>query len=91
MESTETIKLIDDPQPTVSRIGNKVKLSQALPASPTEMSELTPFRMIYLPMGAFIHLAPKTHDISLAGEHIPNIARLTKDLNDAVQAAWHHR
>ncbi|KAH7399937.1 hypothetical protein BKA64DRAFT_469653 [Cadophora sp. MPI-SDFR-AT-0126] len=42
-------------------------------------------------MGTFIHLAPKTHDISLASEHIPDIARLGRDLNDAVQAAWHHR
>ena len=36
-------------------------------------------------------MAPKTHDISLIGEHIPDIAYLAADLQVAVNAAWSRR
>ncbi|KAL2072072.1 hypothetical protein VTL71DRAFT_11415 [Oculimacula yallundae] len=39
----------------------------------------------------FIRLAPKTHDISLVGEHIPDIAHLAADLQVAVNAGWSRR
>ncbi|KAH7395585.1 hypothetical protein BKA64DRAFT_745783 [Cadophora sp. MPI-SDFR-AT-0126] len=44
-----------------------------------------------IPGDGFIRLAPKTHDISLAGEHIPDIARLAADLQTAVNAGWSRR
>lgn len=42
-------------------------------------------------MDGFIHLAPRTHDISLTGEHIPSISHLAADLDMAVQAGWSRR
>ncbi|KAG4439224.1 hypothetical protein IFR05_005315 [Cadophora sp. M221] len=39
----------------------------------------------------FIRLAPKTHDISLVGEHIPDIAHLAADLQVAINAGWSRR
>jgi hypothetical protein len=39
----------------------------------------------------FIHLAPRTHDSSLAEQHIPNIAHLAADLEASVQAVWPRR
>ena len=39
----------------------------------------------------FIRLAPKTHDISLIGEHIPDIVHLAADLQVAVNAVWSRR
>jgi hypothetical protein len=42
-------------------------------------------------MDGYIHLAPRTHDISLIGEHIPNISCLAADLDRAVQAGWPRR
>ena len=44
-----------------------------------------------VPGDGFIRLAPKTHDISLAGEHIPDIAHLAADLQAAVDAGWSRR
>ncbi|KAK0106317.1 hypothetical protein ONS96_003955 [Cadophora gregata f. sp. sojae] len=39
----------------------------------------------------FIRLAPRTHDISLSGAHIPDIAYLAADLQTAVNAGWAKR
>lgn len=39
----------------------------------------------------FIHLEPRTHDSSLAGEHIPSITYLAEDLEAAVKAVWPRR
>ncbi|PVH71184.1 hypothetical protein DL98DRAFT_660783 [Cadophora sp. DSE1049] len=44
-----------------------------------------------IPGDGFIRLAPKTHDVSLAGEHIPDIAHLATDLQAAVNAGWSRR
>ncbi|KAH7370074.1 hypothetical protein BKA65DRAFT_487637 [Rhexocercosporidium sp. MPI-PUGE-AT-0058] len=44
-----------------------------------------------IPGNGFIRLAPRTHDISLVGEHIPNIAHLAADLQVAVNAGWSRR
>lgn len=53
-------------------------------------SQLTCFENDVVADG-FIHLAPRTHDASLAGEHIPNIAYLAEDLQASVQAVWPSR
>lgn len=42
-------------------------------------------------MDGYIHLAPRTHDISMIGEHIPNISCLAADLDKAVRAGWPRR
>ncbi|KAE8448946.1 hypothetical protein EG329_008742 [Mollisiaceae sp. DMI_Dod_QoI] len=42
-------------------------------------------------MDGFIRLAPKTHDISLATQHVPDIAYLASDLEKAVKAGWSRR
>ena len=39
----------------------------------------------------FIHLAPRTHDISLVSSHVSSIQRVAAEINDAVQAVWPKR
>ncbi|KAH9213693.1 hypothetical protein DL95DRAFT_524350 [Leptodontidium sp. 2 PMI_412] len=59
---------------------------------PTEPRSRTRIGNKYdIPGDGFIHLAPKTHDISLVGEHIPDIAHLAADLQVAVNAGWSRR
>jgi hypothetical protein len=38
-----------------------------------------------------IHLASKTHDVSLVEEHIPSIKHLAADLEAAIKAVWPRR
>ncbi|KAG0645504.1 hypothetical protein D0Z07_8738 [Hyphodiscus hymeniophilus] len=40
---------------------------------------------------SFVHLTPRTHDISLTGAHVPSIDQVAADINYAVQAVWPKR
>ena len=65
-----------------TRIGHKVSLESAIMEFGLTSCQIDVFA------NGLIHLAPKTHDTSLAGKQISTIACLAKDLRASVQAVW---
>jgi hypothetical protein len=84
--STATRTALEAPS-NCDRRGNKVRGREF---HPFKIARLTSVKQDVFGDG-FVHLAPRTHDISFTEGHISNIERLGADLDAAVKAVWPKR